>query len=106
MRQPDITKRGKNLAPLRGKGRKWCYQFPMRIGVMEMPWSRKDSQESRKEIPLPLSVIALWGAGSSHRPNSTEKVTSYRGGPFRTRSRGEHGQKYIQGRGQGGTDGE
>lgn len=71
-----------------------------------MPWSRKDSQESREEICLPLSVVAFCSTGSSHWPNSPEKVTSYRGGPFRAQSRGKHRQKNIQGRGQGGADGE
>ena len=69
-----------------------------------MLWSEKDSQENRKEIPLLLSVVALGGAGSSHWPNSSEKVTSDRGGPFRVWSRGETWVEIYRGRGYGGTD--
>lgn len=98
----DINKRRKFSTP-EGKGEKMILPVSNESRSHGVPWSRKDSQENRKEIPLPLSVVALRGPGSSHWPNSTEKGTSFRDGLFRVRSRGGNMNRNIyraEGRGE------
>lgn len=61
----------------------------MLLSASNESWSLGDA------VVLPLSVVALWVSGSFHWPDSPEKVTSDRSGPFRAQRRGRHEQKYI-----------